>query len=55
MLMKLLDSYDILCWKGKMLPNWKKPHITLLLTFSAYTLFIFTGTFRSKAGVNGVL
>lgn len=41
--------------KGKMLLNWKKPNIKLTLTSSEYILFVFSGTSRSKVGVNGVM
>lgn len=41
--------------KGKMLPNWKKPHIKLNLTSSEYILFMFSGTSRSKVGVNDIM
>ncbi|KAJ8775247.1 hypothetical protein K2173_020251 [Erythroxylum novogranatense] len=36
-----------------MLPNWKKPHINLILLSTVYIIFRFVGSSCSKEGVNG--
>lgn len=41
--------------KGKMLPNWKKPHSNLMLISLGFTLFVFFGKSRSKEGLNSVV